>query len=330
MTSVAKPTIFDVVDGAWFQDICRLCQKPIRFGWAPRPGEPHSTWTPQLLFWRLCRDCVIGAAAADVGPRSDTLDALRRHYRRIESVWHFAGFGDPGEGTSPLLWAKQQVVRQALRVGRETPTLRLTRWYPPRQHKGQNDPYLELFQITGRLPVASISAVSYQDFSGYQRFALAEREVAGQREVCATVKIAINACYPPADPTRVHWRWDPWMPNEETEPVIHRFGYCSNENLALLVSHAARIYYKAGRSGRTRDETKRYPPGTETAFLQDVKSVIAKREDDGLTLTKVEMLADDMAMSKSALYEMFKRAPEAHDLYHEHRRRTPRHNRRRS
>jgi hypothetical protein len=169
-----------------------------------------------------------------------------------------------------------------------------------------------------------MSAVPRDAFSGYQRFGLAEREVDGQLQVYATVQLAINACFPPAIPTEIHWRWDPWQPNDETEPIIHRFGYCSNENLALLAHHAGRLYYKAGRTGRTRDETKRYPPGTEQDFLRDVKEVITQRERDGITFTTVEMLADAMAMSRSALYEMFKQVPEAHDLYREHKRRKPR------
>ena len=169
-----------------------------------------------------------------------------------------------------------------------------------------------------------MSAVPYNAFSGYRRFGLVEREVGGQLQVYATVQLAINACYPPASPTEIHWRWDPWQPNDETEPIIHRFGYCSNENLAELAHHAGRLYYKAGRPGRTRDETKRYPPGTEQDFLREVKEVIAVRERDGVTFTKVEMLADAMAMSKSALYVMFKQVPEAHALYWKHKRRTRR------
>jgi hypothetical protein len=215
-----------------------------------------------------------------------------------------------------------QEVRQVLRLTEDRqPTLTMKRWYPLGQKKSINDPYLETFVITGKLPASSRADVDYGDFSAPPRYILGETERNGQREVHASVLLAAHGCFPPASPTEVRWRWNPLTPDVEHDPEIYLFGSCSNENLKLLVHHAARLFYRTTSPGRPRDVTKDWPPGTEDDFFDAVDEQLAKREQVDVTLTRVEMLADAMGMSRSALFDMFVRVPGARERYKEHKRR---------
>jgi hypothetical protein len=275
---------------------------------------------------------VLTAAEAVEGPpekalqRADMQRSLRARYRRIKFMWRLLGIRyedtDPAFYSKPEFAIKVQEVRQVLRLTEDRqPTLVMKQWYPPGQKKSANDPYLETFVIVGKLPASSRADVNFGDFSAPPRYILGETERNGQREVHASVLLAAHGCFPPASPTEVRWRWNPLTPDVDHDPEIYRFGYCTNENLRLLVHHAARLYYKTTRPGRTRDVTKHWPPGTEDEFFDAVDEILATRERDGVTLTKVELLADAMGMSRSALFEMFERVPEASERFKEHKRR---------
>jgi hypothetical protein len=333
MPSVAKPTILDAINGAWLHCDCSMCSQPVEFQWHPRAGEPEAAWADESLFGSLCARCVLAAAEAVEGPPEDALQranirrSLRAHYRRIEQMWKLLGIRyedtDPAHYTrAEAFYTRQEVAQRLLKVRQliglteeRQPTLVMERWYPPGQHKGPNDPYLELFMIPGVLPVTAMADVRSDDFAMPPRYLLGERTRNGRREVVAKVLLAIHACYPPASPVEIRWRWNPLAPDIDFDPVIHRMGYCDRENLGALVRHAERLYYKTTRSGRTRDVTKRWPPGTEDEFLELVHAILAKREQDDLIATDVEMLAGDLGMSRSALYKMFERVPEARDSY---------------
>jgi hypothetical protein len=274
---------------------------------------------------------VLAAAEAIEGPpeealrRADMRRSLRRRYRRIEFMWKLLGIRyedtDPGFYSKPEFAMKVLEVRQVLRLTEDRqPTLVMKQWYPPGQKKSTNDPYLETYVIIGSLRASSRADVDYSDFSPPPRYILGETERNGQREVHASVLLAAHGCFPPASPTEVRWRWNPLTPDVEHDPTIRHFGYCTNENLKLLVHHASRLYNANTRPGRPRDVTKNWPPGTEDDFIDAVAEQLAQREHDGVTLTRAEMLADAMGMSRSALFEMFDRVPEARERYQEHKR----------
>jgi hypothetical protein len=195
----------------------------------------------------------------------------------------------------------------------------MERWYPRSQSREPNDPYLELFMITGKLPVATKADIRYSDFAELPRFLLGEDERNGRREVVARVLLAIHACYPPASPTEIRWRWNPLTPDADHDPTIYRLGGCSHDDFGRLASYAQRFYFEVDPRGRKRN-TGRYPRGDEDRFEEDVERVLAARERDDVVLTKVEMLADALGMSRAALFAMFDRVPEARERYHEHKR----------
>jgi hypothetical protein len=216
---------------------------------------------------------------------------------------------------------KRQQVQQVLRLieGR-SPVLTMSRWFPPSQGTGPHDPYLDLFMIHGGLPAASRASVSYNDFADFPRYLIGESERDGRREVHASLLLAMHACYPPALPTEIRWRWNPLMPDVDLPSTNHLLGRCSPEDFGRLASYAQQFFFEVDPRGRKRN-TGRYPHGDEDCFLGDVEDVLVTRERDGVTLTKVEMLADAMGMSRSAFFEVLSRVPEARERYHEHKRR---------
>jgi hypothetical protein len=131
-----------------------------------------------------------------------------------------------------------------------------------------------------------------------------------------------------ADPTTNAWvnlRWWWQRPERPAAVELLNASRLDKAKFGRLAEEAQQAFERfREKLGRPRDKSKFWPSGTESDFLTKVNEKIAIREHDDVTITTVEMLAGDMGMSRSALYEMFKRVPEARDRYWEHKRRSPR------
>jgi hypothetical protein len=87
--------------------------------------------------------------------------------------------------------------------------------------------------------------------------------------------------------------------------------------------HGVTIYRAFRANLGRRCGTGRYARGEEAHFLEDVEQVLTRAEHDGIRFSNAQMLADRLAMGRTALFDMFRRTPEARHRFREDQRHCP-------
>jgi len=271
----------------------------------PRPSE-FEVWSDsnEILLTR-CHTCVLKVAPdtyqATLRDRFDHILDIHNSLRHI-LVWSRDRTGTPCRVPAPISYMT---------------------WYPVNRG-GPKEPYIEEFMVMGRVADTFTREAARRELAWSPTYRLGG-EGMGSGFPLVGVHLVTHARLPVVPDAFLEWRWDPNIPTWSWEPMIRGFRHASAKDLADLTERGRRLFaiHRASR-GPQIGKHKRYPDGEDDAFLKDVKAVLATHEADGLRFTSVQLFADYMEMGKTALYKMFERVPEAHELVRRHMQRPPR------